>query len=113
MCKPIKSKIVPTNDIVLKITVPKRTGLKRRKGACGPYYEGIDDDDCPTTSPEHQTSAPITRDTRYMLRSLRDNVKEYTVQPLGSIHQTHRFRGANTPLFFMLMKVLTDCDRHA
>lgn len=113
MCKPIASKNVTTNDIVLKITVPKRTGLKRRRGASGPYYEGLEDGDCLTMSPEHQPTAAPTRDTRYMLRSLRDNIKQYNVQPVGSIHQTHRFRGDCTPLAFILMISFTDYYRHA
>ncbi len=77
---------IATNDIVLKVTVCKRTGLKRRKGASGPYHEGLEDDG-------------ITRglkDTRYMLRSLRDNPGNYNVQAIGSIHQTHRFRSTQS-----------------
>lgn len=100
MCKPIVSKNVTTNDIVLKITVPKRTGLKRRKGACGPYYERLEDDECLTTPLERQRTAAIARNTRYMLRNLRDNTKTYRVQPVGSIYQTHRFRGAHLFLVF-------------
>lgn len=82
MCKPITAHKLATNDIVFKVTVPKRTGLKRRKGASGPYHEGLEDIE----------DSKIVKDTRYMLRSLRDNVPNYTVQPVGSVNQTHRFR---------------------
>lgn len=82
MCKPITAHKLATNDIVFKVTVPKRTGLKRRKGASGPYHEGLED----------IVDTKVVKDTRYMLRSLRDNVSKYTVQPVGSVNQTHRFR---------------------
>lgn len=82
MCKPITAHKLATNDIVFKVTVPKRTGLKRRKGASGPYHEGLEDMD----------NTKVAKDTRYILRSLRDNVSKYTIQPVGFVNQTHRFR---------------------
>lgn len=81
-CKPITAHKLATNDIVFKVTVPRRTGLKRRKGASGPYHEDLEDID----------DSKVVKGTRYMLRSLRDNVSKYTVQPMGVINQTHRFR---------------------
>lgn len=92
MCKPILSANVETNNILLKVSVPKRTGLKRRWGSCGPYHEGIGDRSSPyiDTFPQKRLSSVNT--TRFLLRSLRDNVGNYSIQPLGSINQTHRFR---------------------
>lgn len=95
MCKPITAHKLATNDIVFKVTIPKRTGLKRRKGASGPYHEGLEDID----------DTKIVKDTRYMLRSLRDNVSNYTVQPVGSVNQTHRFRSIQ---FYLLPPPTTD-----
>ena len=93
MCKPIISTNVATNNILLKITVPKRTGLKRRRGARGPYHEGLDDTDSPSLNPVSEKTLSSSNDTQFLLRSLRDNIGNYKVQPVGSIDQTHRFRG--------------------
>ena len=73
-----------TNNIVLKITVPKRTGRKRKRGSSDSYHE---------VTGESQGQPPLTsRDTRSLLRSLQDNVGKYDIQPVGYIHETHRFR---------------------
>ena len=98
MCKPVTSKNVITNDVVLKITVPKRTGLKRRRGSSGPYHEQGKDMGGLAPSIEPQSAVPISKDTRYMLRSLRDNVKNYEIHAIGSIYQTHRFRSIQSHL---------------
>ena len=81
-----------TQNIMLKITVPKRTGLKRRRGAQGPYYDGL------AGFNDHEAGgqsrpASISRDTRLLVRSMRDNVRTYQIEPVGIIGRTHRFRG--------------------
>ena len=86
MAKPLKSANVSTNNILLKVTVPKRTGLKRRRGADGPFYEG-------TEVTESGEQAAMLKDTRYLFRSVRDNIKGYRIEAIGTINQTHRFRG--------------------
>ena len=82
--KPTFSENVATNNIVLKIAVPKRTGRKRKRGDFGPFQEAT----------EENQSRPslISRDTRYLLRSLQDNVARYEIQPIGVVLETHRFR---------------------
>ncbi len=87
--KPTFSHNVKTNNIVLKITVPKRTGRKRRRGAPEPYQGCIEE-----TQPQPSLTS---RDTRYLLRSLRDNVGRYEIQPVGVIQETHRFRCKSDP----------------
>lgn len=85
------AKNIVTNDLVLKVTVPKRTGLKRKRGTSGSFQESPQGHSCLPTS---ESTAVVANDTRCMLRTLRDNIKTYQIQPVGSIYQTHRFRGA-------------------
>ncbi len=93
MCKPLLSTNVGTNNVLLKIVVPKRTGLKRRKGSQGPFHEGLENiiDSEPGTKKRKLGS--MTKDTEYLFRTMRDNSTTYQVQATGTIGQTHRFRG--------------------
>jgi len=69
---------VKTADVLLKITVPKRTGRKRKRGSQDAFLPGNDADG---TGPET------------VLRCLKDNVEKYDVTPVGFIEETFRFRG--------------------
>ena len=91
MAKPLRSANVSTNNILLKVTVPKRTGLKRRRGADGPFYEG-------TEITESGEQAAMLKDAQYLFHSMRDNTKSYRIEAIGTINQTHRFRGM--PILF-------------
>ena len=91
MAKPLKSVNVSTNNILLKVTVPKRTGLKRRRGADGPFYEGTEITEC-------GEQAAMRKDAQYLFHSMRDNTKSYQIEAIGTINQTHRFRGM--PILF-------------
>ena len=73
MAKPVKSANVSTNNILLKVTVPKRTGLKRRRGADGPYYEGVEE------SVSEEPAEPTLQNAHHLLRSMYDNSKGYQV----------------------------------
>lgn len=87
MAKPLKSANVNTNNILFKVTVPKRTGLKRKRGAEGVFHavaqEGM----------LGERAAPSIEDAQHIFRSMRDNPKSYRVEAIGSVDQTHRFRG--------------------
>lgn len=87
MAKPLSSANVSTNNILLKVTVPKRTGLKRRRGAEGPYYE-----DARVEVPE-EGAMTMVKGAQCLFRSMSDNAKRYQVEVIGTINQTHRFRG--------------------
>ena len=93
MFKSLRSAAVNTNNVLLKITVPKRTGLKRKKHSHDPF-QGIpnneDDSGQVKKGPQH---GAMTRDTQSLIRSLRDNHNKYQVQVIGPIGRTHRFRG--------------------
>ena len=107
MCVPILSHNTPTNNVLLKIEVPKRTGRKRKRGSQDPFA--------------HDPNAPKPPELRYqgingnllsysrldnaahIRRSLHDNVKRCKVEVVGEIRQTHRYRGKNSG------KINADC----
>lgn len=80
MSRPISSTCLQANGVLLKISVPRRTGRKRRKGSDGPWTYDQDVRDAP-------------RDSRYLLRSMQDNPERYKVEAVGEINRTHVFRG--------------------
>ncbi|KAF7715708.1 Uncharacterized protein PECH_008536 [Penicillium ucsense] len=84
LSRPIPSTSCPSNNVLLKITVPRRTGRKRRKGTDGPFV-----DSAPTTLP----GEPMRRrNARNIMRSLEDNPSRYGVEVIGRIDRTHVFR---------------------
>lgn len=96
----------PTSNLLLKITVPKRTGRKRKRGAqdafdfhpqdnanvCGSDSAFEDAGDLRTHS---RLDRPST-----ILRSLKDNVGNYKIEPIAEIERTHRFRGKAPPFLY-------------
>ncbi|OAP64604.1 hypothetical protein AYL99_00576 [Fonsecaea erecta] len=69
----------PTYNLLLKVTVPKRTGRKRKRGSEEPYLE-------------RHTNSPPRRDVKYLLRSLMDNRERYQTEVVGPIGSTHIWR---------------------
>lgn len=99
MSKSIPSGNVRTNNMLLEVTVPRRTGRKRKRGTAEPYRH--EDNLCHVEPPgqalleesHSKETASSSLAAKYLLRSLRDNDQDYSVQPVGTIQQTHRFRG--------------------
>ena len=87
MAKPLKSANVSTNNILFKVTVPKRTGLKRKRGADGVCHEVAE------AAALGERASPLVQDAQYLFRSMCDNPKSYRVEAIGTVNQTHRFRG--------------------
>jgi len=77
--RPLLSINATTNNILLKITVPKRTGRKRKRGSADPF----------TYDSKH---ASPREDARYLLRSLKDNPTTYDLEPIATIPSTHLWR---------------------
>ncbi|PGH01395.1 hypothetical protein AJ79_07936 [Helicocarpus griseus UAMH5409] len=90
MSRPLTSACNPANNILLKITVPKRTGRKRKRGSDEPFTHHGDSKDGQSDESEKPSSALSARD---LLRRLQDNVGKYEVEPVGRIERTHVFRG--------------------
>lgn len=86
MAKPIMSTPTGSNNVLLKVTVPKRTGRKRKRGSNDPFMPE------PGANGSKRPSDYI--ETEIVIRSLRDNASRISVQPVGHIEEIHRFRCA-------------------
>lgn len=82
MARPLVSTVGQTNNILLKVTVPKRTGRKRKRGSDEPFTDGPED-----------ASGPQRHTAKDLMRSLHDNPSQYKIQPVGKVERTHVFRG--------------------
>jgi general transcription factor 3C polypeptide 5 (transcription factor C subunit 1) len=81
---------VTTNNLLLKVTVPKRTGRKRKRGSLGPFLTGAE---LELTFNSLSDSTHKTHvDTSTIYRSLQDNASTYKVSVAGVVDETHRFR---------------------
>ncbi|KAI9781227.1 MAG: tau 95 subunit of transcription factor TFIIIC [Peltula sp. TS41687] len=82
----VMSHVVKTNDVLLKITVPKRTGRKRKRGSSGPYQADEE------VGQSMRSSLSRQSDPESLLRSLRDNPAKYKVEPVGKMQRSYRYR---------------------
>ncbi|CAJ0552116.1 Ff.00g060950.m01.CDS01 [Fusarium sp. VM40] len=94
-CKPIMSHNARSHDVVLKVTVPKRTGRKRKRGTNGPWEGDVEVTGAEDQPPMNEGVASYARldDPKVLRRKLEDNVDDYHVEAVGIIRNTHRFRG--------------------
>lgn len=92
--KRLLSTIVTTNDLLLKVTVPKRTGRKRKRGSSGPFLTEKELAD--TANGTHATTKSPNKttyvDASTIYRTLQDNASTYKVAFAGLVDETHRFR---------------------
>jgi general transcription factor 3C polypeptide 5 (transcription factor C subunit 1) len=77
--QPILSINCPTENILLKVTVPRRTGRKRKRGSNDPFEEDLN-------------ALPPKKSAKYLLQSLRANENVYQVEPVATIPSLHIFR---------------------
>ncbi|KIW07341.1 hypothetical protein, variant 2 [Verruconis gallopava] len=90
MAKTIYSKKIDVNHLLLKVTVPKRTGRRRKIGSNVPFHDqGAHQN---ATMNDHIAPSHDSADARALLHALRDNKDKSFVQVMGKIDQTHRFR---------------------
>ncbi|KAG5813118.1 hypothetical protein H9Q74_003833 [Fusarium xylarioides] len=94
-CKPIMSHNGRSHNVVLKITVPKRTGRKRKRGTDGPWEGDVEINDTEDQPQENGRVSSYARldDPKVLRRTMADNVGKYQVEAVGVIRNTHRFRG--------------------
>jgi general transcription factor 3C polypeptide 5 (transcription factor C subunit 1) len=97
MCVPILSHNSPTNNVLLQITVPKRTGGKRKRGSDGPFFYPSGEDVAPMAGSNISDAALRSQHgldkPSVLFRKLRDNPDTYSIEAVGDIRQTHRYRG--------------------
>lgn len=80
-----------SHNVLLKVTLPRRTGRKRKRGSDGPW-EG-DFVDSPSSTPNNGAESQLNLDDAETLkRKLQDNYDDYKVEAMGLIKQTHRYR---------------------
>lgn len=83
-----------SHNVLFKITVPKRTGRKRKRGSNGPWQGEVDQPAQPTRpGPENLLSESRLDEPKVLRRKLQDNVDRYRAEAVGVIKHTHRYRG--------------------
>jgi general transcription factor 3C polypeptide 5 (transcription factor C subunit 1) len=90
MAKTILSKQIDVKQLVLKVTLPKRTGRKRKLGSKGPFLSDRALQNGSRT--DSTTSQTELSEAEAVLQSLRDNKARSSIQVFGKIEETHRFR---------------------
>lgn len=94
--KRLLSTPVRTNNVLIKVTVPKRTGRKRKRGSSGPFL--AEEEILKTANQDLRVDHPDTSKSSYVdastvFRTLQDNASAYQVALAGIVDETHRFRG--------------------
>ena len=89
MAKRVRSRAVETNDLLLKFSLPKRTGRKRKRGSSDQYK--FDNASCSGTSSGDQESHKTT--ALDLLKRIKNNPENMSISIVGSVQETHRFRG--------------------
>lgn len=90
-CRPLFSHNARTHNVVLKVTAPKRTGRKRKRGSIGPWQGDVEVTDASVQAPK-VSSCARQDDPRLLRRQLADNSDQYRVDAIGIVKHTHRFR---------------------
>ena len=88
LAKRLLSTPVRTNNLLIKITVPKRTGRKRKRGSSGPF---LPPDASDASKHGASNDTPHTAAST-IYRSLQDNPSTYKIAFIGVMDETHRFR---------------------
>jgi general transcription factor 3C polypeptide 5 (transcription factor C subunit 1) len=83
------SRQVDVNQILLKVTVPKWTGRKRKRGSNGPF---LFEDQIQSGTSKSTTAIAASPQAATLFRALRDNPVDCTVAAVGHINESHRFR---------------------
>ena len=88
--------ITQSGNVVLRVTVPKRTGRKRKRGSDEPFEYH---DDRMADSTTNDSDHPQIQDSKanVLLKTLQDNPESYSIAPIGTIEHIYRFR--NLPDF--------------
>ena len=87
----IKSIKVQTRDVAIRVTLPKRTGLKRKRGSDGPFWTP---NSSPASLPDAFPPSPdVATQAKRFLRNLQDNESQYKIEVVGQVLNTYRFRG--------------------
>jgi general transcription factor 3C polypeptide 5 (transcription factor C subunit 1) len=89
LAKKLVSSAIESRNVLVKITLPRRTGRKRKRGSNDPFTHPVEGE-----TRNDSIAAPD------FLQRLKDNEGKYTINPVGTVNETHRFR--NLPDFQMV-----------
>lgn len=84
-----------SHNVLFKVTVPKRTGRKRKRGSDGPWEGDVEEThqkDGAASTTNFRSKAKLD-EARILRRKLQDNVDRYQAEVVGVIKHTHRYRG--------------------
>jgi general transcription factor 3C polypeptide 5 (transcription factor C subunit 1) len=92
---PLISHNAASHNVVLKVTVPKRTGRKRKRGRDTPWEDDITMADYQPygTNDATRVDGLNLPDARVLRQMMQDNADKYTVEAVGVVRHTHRYRG--------------------
>lgn len=97
---PILSQSCQTKNLLLKVTVPKRTGRIRKLGSQDSYSESNlagsvtpSNNQAPNDQVENVQSFARRDNPVEILRKLKDNAGRYELEVVAKVGRTHRFRG--------------------
>ncbi len=95
ICKPLVAHPISTDNVLLKISVPRRIGRKRKRGCSETYREQTSSCHEATDRSRDLETCSLGRhdDSNYLLRSLHDNPTLYRVEVVGLANKTYRYRG--------------------
>jgi general transcription factor 3C polypeptide 5 (transcription factor C subunit 1) len=99
LSKKLVSSAIETRNVLVRVSLPKRTGRKRKRGSDQPFTHHPNDTNIGHIDDNTSSSNSSIRALDF-LRRLKDNPTNYTIQPIGTINETHRFR--NLPDFQMI-----------
>ncbi|ROW02778.1 hypothetical protein VSDG_01884 [Cytospora chrysosperma] len=91
--RPLMSHYASSHNVLFKITVPKRTGRKRKRGSDEPWQGQIEQpvQDASPSATLHSKAG--LDDPKVLRRKLQDNPDRYEAEAVGVIKHTHRYRG--------------------
>lgn len=84
-----------SHNVVFKVTVPRRTGRKRKRGSDGPWVGEVDEitpNEGGSPSSTLRSQAKLD-EPKILRRKMQDNVDRYRAEVVGVIKHTHRYRG--------------------
>lgn len=84
-----------SHNVLFKVTVPKRTGRKRKRGSNDAWQGDLE---VATENGDQSPSATLRSkakldEPKILRRKLQDNVDRYQAEAVGVIKHTHRYRG--------------------
>ncbi|OIW29567.1 hypothetical protein CONLIGDRAFT_661299 [Coniochaeta ligniaria NRRL 30616] len=93
--RPLTSHNAASHNVIVKVTVPKRTGRKRKRGTDAPfeYHDAPPAKKTPVQGADSILSHSLLDTPSLLRRKLRDTAGRYTLEPVGVVHNTHRYRG--------------------